>query len=417
MSANQALAAFLALLGLAGCASPSFVDKGQGDDERGLPGLSEVVFRVQDVYKASPPDCVAILPLTVKDPTDPVATPEEAAKVRLSLYAHLATQSKRGVRLERIDRILAETKGRKVLGERLKCGAVLEGEITEYGSTFLGIYSRVAVGIDLKMTRTSDGALLWEGRHTAVSHGGSVPLDPIGVAMGVADAASNLRGEQILRVTDDVARRLVSTIPDNKVVALDDPETEPTKAPSPQPTQAALADDLAVGEKLLAHGDDAGALAAADRAIAADPGRSKAWFLKGRVLMLERDFDGAEPAILKAVALDRTNASCLNALGAVNAQKGATDRALAAYRMAIDVDPADGFAWYNTAVIHYNAGDPVEAADGFYAAGLAYLKAADFTKAERALGDLKDLSNSGIPVQAKVRTIQDALSDLTRRKT
>jgi len=90
---------------------------------------------------------------------------------------------------------------------------------------------------------------------------------------------------------------------------------------------------------------------------------------------------------------------------------------LAAYRMAIDADPADGFAWYNTAVIHYNAGDPVEAADGFYAAGLAYLKAADFTKAERALGDLKDLSNSGIPVQAKVRTIQDALSDLTRRKT
>ena len=412
MNAARTLPVILALTAVTGCASPTYVNKGDG--ETGWLGMNEVVFQVNDAYKANPPDCVAILPLTTKTPSQPMATPEDAAKVRLSLYAHLATQSKRGVRLERIDHVLNHVKGdHKALAEQIKCGTTLEGEITEYGTTFLALYSRVAVGIDLKMVRAADGEILWEGHHTAASHGGSIPLDPVGVAMGVLDAASNIRDEQILRVTDDLARRLVSTIPDNAVVALDDPVNEP-----PKPIQqAALVDDLAMAERLLAEGDHAGALAAADRALAADPNRSGAWFLKGRVLMLDQDYTQAEPAILKAVALDRGNVRYLNALGAVNAAKGANDRALAAYDMAISADSANGFAWYNSGVIHFNAGHPTEAADAFYGAGLAYLKTGDYAKAERALTDLKDIAQSGIPVQSKIRTIEGALTDLTRRKT
>ncbi|EME72029.1 hypothetical protein H261_00580 [Paramagnetospirillum caucaseum] len=412
MSAARTLPVVLALAAATGCASPTYVNKGA--DEIGWLGMNEVTFQVHDSYKANPPDCVAILPLTIKTPSQPMATPEDAAKVRLSLYAHLSIQSKRGVRLKRIDHVLDQVKGnRKALAEQIKCGTILEGEITEYGTTFLALYSRVAVGVDLKMVRAADGMVLWEGHHTAASHGGSIPLDPVGVAMGVLDAASNIRDEQILRVTDDLARRLVSTIPDNAVVALDDPVNEP-----PKPIQqAALVDDLAMAERLLAEGDHAGALAAADHVLAADPNRSGAWFLKGRVLMLDQDYTQAEPAILKAVALDRGNTRYLNALGAVNAAKGANDRALAAYGMAISADSANGFAWYNSAVIHFNAGHPTEAADAFYGAGLAYLKTGDYAKAERALTDLKDIAQSGVPVQSKIRTIEGALTDLTRRKT
>jgi len=398
------------VLTLAAC-GPTYVNKGDG--ESGWLGMNEVEFQVHDAYQAAPPDCVAVLPLTIKTPSQPMASPEDAAKVRLSLYAHLATQSKRGVRLERVDHLLAEVKGdRKALAERTRCGAVMEGEVTEYGSTFLALYSRVAVGLDLRMIRVADGAVLWEGRHTAVSHGGSLPLDPVGVAMGIADAASNIRDEQILRVTDDLARRLVFTIPDNRVVALDDPVAE-----APRPPPAAGPDDVALAEKLLAEGDHAGALAAADRALAVNPDRSDAWFVKGRILMLDQDYSQAEPAILKAVALDRGNARYLNALGAVNAASGATDRALAAYDMAIELDRSNGFAWYNSGVLHFNAGNPAAAADSFYGAGLAYLKTGDAAKAERALTDLRDVAKSGIPVRTRVKTLEDALSDLTRRKT
>jgi tetratricopeptide (TPR) repeat protein len=413
MTPVRALPLALCLAALSACASPTYVNRGEG--ETGWLGMNEVVFQVHDAYKASPPDCVAILPLTIKAPSQPVATPEDAAKVRMSLYAHLATQSKRNIRVERIDHVLAEVKDdRKALAERIKCAALMDGEITEYGSTYLALYSRVAVGIELKLTRAGDGVVLWQGHHTAVSHGGSVPLDPIGIAMSLADATSNIRDEQILRVTDDLARRLVSTIPDNAVAPLDDPIVEtakPVKA-----TAIVPADDLAAAEKLLADGDHAGALAAADRAIAADPNRGGAWFVKGRVHMLDRDYATAEPDILKAVALDRGNAGYLNALGAVNAAKGADGRALAAYDMAIAADPANGFAWYNSGVIQFNAGNPLKAADSFAGAGMAYVKAGDYAKAERALADLKDIAKAGYPVQPRIKTIEDALSDLTRRK-
>jgi tetratricopeptide (TPR) repeat protein len=412
MNTAQAILPLATLAFLTACAEPHYVDQAQGDS--GLSLGPDVTFHVFDAFKASPPDCIAILPLTVKMPSQPQATADDAAKVRLSLYAHLSTQSKRGVALERIDHVLAEVKGdHKALANRIKCPVLIEGEVTEYGSGFYGFYSRVAAGADLKMIRAANGVVLWEGHHVAVSRGGTIPLDPVGVAMGAFDAASNLRDEQILRVTDDLTRRLVSTIPDNKVTALDDPASEPVKSLS----QPVSTDDVQAGEALLASGDHAGALAAADRALAADPHRAVAWFLKGRVLMLDRNFAEAEPAILKAVALDPGNAKFLNALGALNAANGATERALAAYRMAIDADPTDGFAWYNSAVIHFNVGDPTEAADAFYGAGLAYLKTDDYAKAERALSDLRDLAKSGIPVRTQVKTIEDALTNSTRRKT
>jgi tetratricopeptide (TPR) repeat protein len=259
--------------------------------------------------------------------------------------------------------------------------------------------------------------VLWEGRHVAISHGGSVPLDPVGIAITLFDAASNVLGEeQILRVTDDLSRRLVSTIPDSKVTALEDPApVEAVKAPPP-PSPAPL-DPVAEAERLLAQGDHAGARAAADKALAADPNRADAWFMKARLAILERDYAQAEPAILKAVAHDRGNARYLNALGVVNAEKGLPERALAAYRMAIDAEAGNGFAWYNTGVLLINAGNPAEAADAFYGAGLAYIKAGDYAKAERALSELKDLGNAGIPAGPQIKTIEDALSDLTRRKS
>ncbi|CAA6603781.1 conserved exported hypothetical protein [Rhodospirillaceae bacterium LM-1] len=460
MISSRSLLSAIALASLSACASPHYVNKGEG--ETGLLGINEVSFQVHEAYKNAAPDCVAVLPLKIGGPSQPQISADDAAKVRLSLYAHLATQSKRQVRLERADHVLAEVKDdRKALGERLKCNAAIEGEVTEYGSMFLGVYSRVAVGVDLRMIRTADGALLWEGKHVAASHGGNIPMDPVGVAMSVVDAVSNIRDEQILRVTDDLTRRLVSTIPDNKVAFQDDPAAEPIKIirlssaeaflfslekQSPDEQQKALleavatrrfagADGKLVVDALLAHaaenpqaqtavgnwrlaeGDHAGAIMAADQAITLAPEMSSPHFLKGRVLMLDRDYGRAEPSIIKAVALDRSNPTYLNALGAVNAEKGAYNRALAAYRMAIDASPANGFAWYNTGVLHYNAGQLQEAADAFYGAGLAYLKTGDYGKAERALVELRDLTRANIPVEAEVKTIQDALTDLTRRKS
>jgi tetratricopeptide (TPR) repeat protein len=200
------------------------------------------------------------------------------------------------------------------------------------------------------------------------------------------------------------------------MAALADPAAGPVtltkKTGGPKP-----ADDVALGRRLIAKGDYKGALAAADRAIAAHPDRAPGYFLKGRVLILDGAYAEAQAPILDAVARDRGNALYLDALGAVNARLGDPGRALAAYRMAIAANPADGFAYYNTGVIHYAAGDLSGAAYDFYGAGLAYLKSGDFGRAEKALADLKTLSNRGLQLAPQIATIDHALKALSGRKT
>ncbi len=384
-----------------------------------LPWQNRVVFHVAKAYLRHPPDCIAIMPLAAKTPAMSTITKADAARLRLALFGHLAPQAKRIVKPSRVDHVLAELPPAApdrpaALGRRLECDSVMTGTVTAYGKEFFGIYSRVVVGVRLTLRRTGDGALLWKGHTTAVSNGGDIPISPIGVAMGIVDAVDNMRQEELLRLGDDVARRLVATIPDNRVAAITDPAAAPVRLPRKKPPPV---DDVAKGRRLIAKGDYGGALAAADRAIAAHPGRAPGYFLKGRVLILEGDYAKAERPILDAVARDRNNALYLNALGAVSAQIGAPDRALAAYHMAIATDPADGFAYYNTGVIRYASGDLAGAAYNFYGAGLAYLKTGDYGRAEKALADLKLLSGRGLHLDRQISTIDNALKALTRRKT
>lgn len=261
----------LTMLALAGCVTPSYVDK----DRTGArsAGLNSVLFSVTDHFKVDPPRCIAILPFQAADgvnteapeqvfetasepemadermPTrfeeaeshssalmgspggatmpgpngsvDPVTQMSVTDRVRRAMYAQLSPLEIRDVELSRVDAAVGDRRdGRRLdyslIGARLGCDAVMVGTVTEYGSNFWGLYSQVVVGADLKVIRTRDGAILWEGSHVARSQDGTVPLTPIDAAMGLVRAASHLHSEQIHRVTDDLARRLVRTIPDSE---------------------------------------------------------------------------------------------------------------------------------------------------------------------------------------------------------
>jgi tetratricopeptide (TPR) repeat protein len=461
---------FLAIAGLVtGCASPSFVDKGKEDASGSRDPFNSVVFQVHDAYKSSPPNCVAVLPFetSAKDADEGISV-DQTETVRRAFYAHLAPQGKRDIELPRINFVLskmdeAERTNVMMVGEQLNCGAVVQGHVTEYGSNFYGVYSKVAVGADLKLLRAVDGEVLWEGSHVAQSHGGSVPLSPIGLAMGIYDASNNVREEQIYRIIDDLARRLVSTIPDDQVAVLDEPLTE-VKVASTKPEhepgsieefmasldeksvedqKSALLDAIkeerfgednsaALFEKLTAvapddpdshsafaqymveQGDYTAALQQAEKSLALDDTGHATHFLKGRILIKLDDLNGADQAIVKAAAMDENNAAYLNGLGYVNSLRGNNDRALAAYQIAIQRDPANGYAYYNTAVTLQNLGDAEEAADAYYGAGLAYIKTGDYGPATKALTDLKGLVEGEINRSEEIKTLEDALLSLTK---
>ncbi len=454
---------------LAGCASPSYVDKGKADSSSSSNPFNSVVFQVHDAYKNSPPDCVAILPFeTSSKDSDEGISVDQTESVRRAFYAHLAPQGKRDIELPRINFVLskiddADRSNLKVVGEKLNCTSLVRGQVTEYGSNFYGVYSKVAVGADLKLLRATDGKILWEGSHVAQSHGGSVPLSPIGLAMGIYDASNNVREEQIYRIIDDLARRLVSTIPDDRVAVLDEPLTAVKVAsPKPEPIPDSIEEFLtSLGEKnsdeqkialleaikdvrfgeenlsplyeklivvaptdpnghssyahyLVGTGDYSAALQQANQSLALDDKGHATHFLKGRILIKLDDLNGADQAIVKAAALDDSNAGYLNGLGYVNSLRGNDERALAAYRIAIQRDPSNGFAYYNTGVTLHNLGDIEEAADAFYGAGLAYIKTGNYGPATKALTDLKDLADSGVDRAEEIKTLEQALQSLTK---
>lgn len=429
-SPSAVLAAVLALATLGACTSPVYVDKGQDEQEIPL-ALNSVVFQVHEAWRAAPPACIAILPLQGPESGTELAAGRVEA-VRRAVYAHLAPQGRRVIKPARVDFVLAslpeaERDDPARLGHSLDCDGLVSGRVTESGAQFLGLYSRVATGANLRMLRSDDGMLLWEGRHVASLHAGGLPISPIGIAMGILDAARNMDEEQTLRAIDDLARRLAATIPDDRIVALDDPAAPPSPvraeplAPRPdQPPVVAevpgnAADALRDAERRAESGDYGGALAQADRAIALAPDDAAAHFTRGRMLIKLGDLVQAEPAIIRAVALDGGNATYLNGLGYVNGMAGRMDRALAAYRMAIDASPANGFAWYNSGVILLDQGDARSAADAFYGAGLAYLKSGNFGQAGKTLADLKDLAGRGLDLSHEIETLEGALASLSKK--
>ncbi len=460
---------FFVGMSLSACSTPNYVDSSNADTAS-VPGMSSVVYHLHEDYVASPPDCVAILPFTLADGAETSESQiDQPEAVRRAFYAHIAPQGKRDVELSRIDFVMnnlsdTEREDLSYLGDEFRCDTLVMGEVTEYVSDFYTVYSRVAVGAKIKMVRASDGNLLWEGAHTAESHGGSVPLSPIGLAMGIYDAANNVNEEQLFRIADDLARRLVSTIPDDQVAVLDEPIVdlkqvttkieepktqiqaflssieEQTIAEQKESILSAIDDEtfreednrelfielIRIGnedatvhgvyaEALMGWGNYENALNEADRALSLDGTMHDMHFLKGRAYIKLQNLDQADRSIVQAIAISGSSASYLNGLGYVNSIQGNFERALAAYQMALEHDPRNGYAYYNMGVTLYNLGDFDASGDAFYGAGLAYLSSGNYGQAEKALNDLRSLVSDGIQLTEEIDTLSGAIEDLTRK--
>ena len=116
------------------------------------------------------------------------------------------------------------------------------------------------------------------------------------------------------------------------------------------------------------------------------------WFARGRAALMAQDFPRAHEAFVHAIALDDSNASYRDGLAIACTQSGQVEAALAAYRMAVMLDPKDGFAWYNTGILEFNAGRTAEAIEAFRQAGDAYLARGDQQRAGQAADRLQEIA-------------------------
>jgi len=259
-----------AALLLGGCVNtPQYSLVKDGDEARTAGVFEQVNYRIYPGPDFRPPKCVAVLPLEVapeasdelsfeylasarvaKNDDEPAldvpdvvddgdadngaadarqeGAPQpyrmrfEAADkqrlVRNMLYGFISTHAPKDVELSLIDRVtggrpVADATGLRRVARRVGCDWVLTGRVTDFDVDFLGVYSNIRIGADLKLVRASTGKVVWTGRHVAQGRAGSVPLTPLDLAVGAVKAVSNLEPDRLERVAADLARRLVRTMP------------------------------------------------------------------------------------------------------------------------------------------------------------------------------------------------------------
>ncbi len=447
-------AAFFMLMSLSGC-STRYVDQGSGEVVSDYEISPQVVYQVHDAFhQPASPQCVLVLPL------QGVAEPRRRDLIRRAFYAHLSPRGFRDVEIPRIDHLVEQNglditreEDRVALAELLHCDAWISGEVSN-GSTFYGVYSEMRAGAKLKMVRASDGALLWEAEHLASLKDGGLPFSPIGLAAGLFDAARNMEEEQSLRVVDDLARRMMSTIPEIHFSFSQDEEIRSLISSSadrwdgdidrwieevPEQDRESrlrlLLDREALttsqqekvyrrlteisgksrdyrqwGGSRVRRGDYEGALELYQQATAVAPADADSWFEQGRLQSRLNQIEEADQSIVQAIAHNPDRDDYYAALGYLNSIRGDSARARAAYQMALDRNPENGFAWYNLAVTDYNAGQFRSATDSFHNAGQFYLRQGRLDRVEQVLSDLRD-----IHAESRSRSASEAIDVLQER--
>ena len=220
---NKILLAWCLLLTLTACGmSPVYINESGADKSQNQArGLSLVHFKFEPAFHQIPPSCVAIMPLRKQikmaflPETGPLINDKELKQLRRTLYSQLAPYPYKDVEIAQVNAAIAKygqlpMSYARVAAE-LGCDSLLLGDVAHYEAQFYGVYSHTSIGIKLRLIRAENNQLLWQGRHVALSHAGSIPLTPVGIAMGIISATSNVSDKQVARVGDDLFRRLLST--------------------------------------------------------------------------------------------------------------------------------------------------------------------------------------------------------------
>ena len=458
--------AFVVLLGatLAGC-STRYVQR-SGDAPPAADAVQaslapEVSYRIETAQWTPAPQCIAVLPLMAKD-----ADLNKLELVRRGFYAHLAPKGYRLIEMSKVDDWLArQTKGAHTdraalmrdLGRDLQCTHILEAEVLSFEKGFFAIFSKLKLGAKARLTRASDGALLWEAEHTAQLQDGGLPLSPVGAASGLFSAGRNLADEQTHRVIDDLARRLLNTLPDAKPTtgmaeaALIKPAAPDWKtdldawlASLPEiDREAALHEvsqrtDLTVlqregiytrltrqydkprywrawAQSRLERDDAAGALELIRQTLTRAPEEPETHYLAGRTLTRLGRLDEADASLVTAIAKAGDNPEYYEALANVSLRRGLADRAHAALEKVIRLDATRPWPWYNLAVMDFNRGHYSAALDGYATAAKRYIERAQAARAEQIIQEMDSLrTHLGTQtVQARQDALRAVLTETT----
>jgi TolB-like protein len=172
--------------------------------------------------KDGPPPTVAIMPF------DRLTSDEEMGSlVRKSFYNHFSSKNYRDIELSTVDRVLDSIQKKQSgawrdvppesLGKYLHADFVIYGKVLDYDKLFLGIYSQLALTVEVEMVDCRSGKGVWWKTETKRSHEGGIPIEVWSLMSATARSGLHLQREKTLDLIEELCRDLVAEIPEPAV--------------------------------------------------------------------------------------------------------------------------------------------------------------------------------------------------------
>jgi hypothetical protein len=172
--------------------------------------------------KDGAPPTVAIMPF------DNLTTDEEMGSlVRKGFYNHFSSKNYKDIELSTVDRALESIQKTQSgawrdvppesLGKYLHADFVIYGKVLDYDKLFLGIYSQLALTLEVEMVDCRSGKGVWWKTETKRSHEGGIPIEVWSLMSATARSGLHLQREKTLDLIEELCRDLVAEIPEPAV--------------------------------------------------------------------------------------------------------------------------------------------------------------------------------------------------------
>ncbi len=172
--------------------------------------------------KDGSPSTVAIMPFDNLTPHEEMGT-----LVRKSFYNHFSSKNYRDIELSTVDRGLESIHRTQsgawrdvppeTLGKYLHADFVIYGKVKDYQKLFFGVYSQIALTVELEMVDCRNGKGVWWKTETKRSHDGGIPVELLSLMSATARSAMHMQLERTLDLVEKINRDLVNRIPEPAV--------------------------------------------------------------------------------------------------------------------------------------------------------------------------------------------------------
>lgn len=364
---------------LSGCATSYVPDAERAKAEAPTPVLDETVFFEVNSSIAKAPDCIHVLPFDDPKGRDP------KGNFRKSFHAQLSVT---GIRLVPLQAISHEEVS-KIAGNH-NCDFELRGSVTENSRLFLGIYSEYKAGAKAMIVHKPSNTPYWTASHTMAKRDGGLPIGIISSIASALSAAKNVESDQELRMTQELAHRMVKSIPNLHYSPVVSPPALATlSTPQPSPREMTASERLALA---LKANDHKGVVGISTELIASQPKESRLFVVRARAQQALGAHEKATSDLISAIALGEKGESAYVDLGRSYAALGRFDYSAAAFDKATTINEKNTDALMLSGVAHAANGDEDLAYERLRAALVTSLAKSDASATQRVVNALYSTS-------------------------